>query len=452
MSKNKKERPYGTTSVGEKLAYALGDLGSNFVWTFCSSWLTLYYTDSVLLSAAVVGTIMLVVRLFDGVSDILFGTVIEKTHSKLGKARPWFGASIIPLVVIQLLVYNVPSSLSAEGKVAFVVVTYFLLTVVAYTINNLSYHAMLSRISLDPDDRSKVSSIRGIFAFLAGLLLAILTPKILNGAGGSKVQAAWSKTALIFSLTCLILQFITFFGVKEKISCTNDETDNNNAAPKGDLKTGIKALLHTKYFYISLIVFICSYILNGLILATHVYFSRDVLGNADLYSIIAIVNVLASVIGIALAPKLFAKMGKQKVLIIGSIVYIVGCIIGFIGHTNLSTVLVATAISGIGFGPYVAGIFTFAPDIVDLLEIQTGERYEGLVTSANSVGIKVGTGLASAALGWGLALGKYDGTLAVQPASVQTAETVLIYIVPIIISIICIIAMKFWDIDQKIRK
>ena len=133
-----KERPFGVTSGGEKLAYALGDLGSNFVWTFISSFLTLYYTDSVLMSAALVGTIMLVCRIFDGVSDILMGMMLEKTRTKMGKAKPWFGGSIIPLVGIQLLVFNVPGTLSNGAKLGWIIVSYFLLTVVAYTVNNLS--------------------------------------------------------------------------------------------------------------------------------------------------------------------------------------------------------------------------------------------------------------------------------------------------------------------------
>ena len=449
MGKNKKERPYGVTSAGEKLAYALGDLGSNFIWTFCSSWLTLYYTDSVLLAAGMVGTMMLILRLFDGVSDVLFGILIEKTHTKMGKARPWFGASILPLVVTQLLVYNVPSTLSKEAKTIWVIITDFLLTVVFYTINNLSYHAMLSRFSLDPDDRSKVSSVRGIFAFIAGLLLSILTPVILNGNGGSKVQAAWTKTALIFSIICLILQSITFLAIKEKRDLAEDET---NQKPHGDIKIGLKAMLHTKYFYISIIVFICTYILNGLVLAAHVYFTRDVLGNADLYSIVAIVSVLSTIVGIAVAPKMFVKFSKRKTLISGSVIYIIGCVIGLIGAGSLLPVLIATAVTGVGLAPYVAGIFTFAPDIVDLLEVQTGERYEGMVTAVNSVGIKVGTGLASAFLGWGLAIGQYNGSLEVQPASVATAETILIYGVPILMCIICIIAMTFWDIQKVLHQ
>ena len=86
--KTKKERPAGTTGGLERLVYALGDLGSNFIWTFCSSFLTLYYTDSVLASAGLVGTIMLVCRIFDGFSDIGAGLLIEKTRTKRGKARP----------------------------------------------------------------------------------------------------------------------------------------------------------------------------------------------------------------------------------------------------------------------------------------------------------------------------------------------------------------------------
>lgn len=86
-----KERPFGVTSGGEKLAYALGDLGSNFVWTFISSFLTLYYTDSVLMSAGLIGTIMLICRIFDGVSDILMGMLLEKTRTKM--ARPDRGSA-----------------------------------------------------------------------------------------------------------------------------------------------------------------------------------------------------------------------------------------------------------------------------------------------------------------------------------------------------------------------
>lgn len=450
--KAKKERPFGTTSGIERLVYALGDLGSNFVWTFCSSFLTLYYTDSLLVSAGLVGTIMLICRIFDGFSDIGAGLLIEKTKSKYGKARPWFGGSIIPLVVIQLIVFNVPGTISMGSKIAWIIVSYFLLTVVAYTINNVSYHAMLPRISLTGEDRNKVSSLRGIFSFIAGLLLAILTPKLLAAGGGEKVQASWTSVALIYSILCLVFEGICFFGTKEKIPVVEDK--NNNKAESHDLKQGVRELVKTKYFYITVIVFVFCFIINGLFLAAAVYFTRDVFGNADMYSLIAIISILVAVIVMVFAPKMFAKFGKRNVLLVAAIVGIVGGIIGFIGAKNLNVALVyvSTALHGASLAPFVAAIFTFASDIIEYLALKTGERYEGLVTSVSSIGSKVGTGLGAAILGWGLDIGKYQGELIKQPQSALDAETFLLFMVPTIASAVCFICMWFWDIDKRIAE
>ena len=450
--KAKKERPFGTTSGLERLTYALGDLGSNFVWTFCSSFLTLYYTDSVLVSAGLVGTIMLICRIFDGFSDIGAGLLIEKTKGKRGKARPWFGGSIIPLVIIQLLVFNVPGAMSMGAKIAWIVVSYFLLTVVAYTINNVSYHAMLPRISLTSEDRNKVSSLRGIFSFIAGLLLAILTPRLLAAGGGEKLQSSWTSIALIYSVLCLVFEGICYFGTKEKISSA-ESTGETKAEPH-NVKLGVRELLHTKYFYITVLVFIFCFIINGIFLSSAVYFTRDVFGNADLYSLIAIISILFAVVVMAFAPKMFAKHGKRNVLLVAAVIGVVGGVIGYVGAKGLNVVLVfvSTALHGISLAPFVAAIFTFASDIIDYLEIKTGERYEGLVTSVSSIGSKVGVGLGSAILGWGLAAGGYDGALAQQAQSAKDAETILLFIVPAIASVVCFICMWFWDIDKKITE
>ena len=105
------------TSTFEKIAYAMGDSGSgSFVWLFTSSFLMLYYTDGVLAAAGTIGTMMLIMRVFDGFSDILFGVLLENTSTRIGKARPWFGASSIPLVISFILMFHVPSNI---GKTAY---------------------------------------------------------------------------------------------------------------------------------------------------------------------------------------------------------------------------------------------------------------------------------------------------------------------------------------------
>lgn len=450
--RTKKERPFGTTSGLERLMYAFGDLGSNFVWTFCSSFLTLYYTDSVLISGAVVGTVMLICRIFDGISDIFAGILIEKTQTKRGKARPWFGATIIPLVIIQLVVFNVPSAMSMGAKLSWVVVSYFLLTVVVYTINNLAYHAMLPRFSLISEDRNKVSSLRGIFSFIAGLVLAILTPRLLAAGGGEKVQASWTIVALVYGALCFVFEGICYLGIKEKISCLDEKTETKKEAP--DLKTGISALLHTKYFYITVLVFIAAFVINGIFLAAAVFFTRDVFGNADMYSLIAVISILVAVVVMVFAPKLFGKFGKRNVLLMAAVIGVVGGVIGYVGamRLNATLVFVSTALHGISLAPFVAAIFTFASDIIEYLELKLGQRYEGLVTSVSSIGSKVGTGLGSAILGWGLDIGGYDGALAVQAPSVLVTESILLFVVPAIASVVCFAAIWFWDIDKKIAE
>lgn len=429
--------------------YAFGDLGANFVWTFISSFLTLYYTDSVMISAGLVGTIMLICRVFDGISDIAAGVLIEKTRTKKGKARPWFGGTIIPLVIVELLVFNVPN-MAMGAKLAWVIISYFLLTVVVYTINNVAYHAMLPRFSLVSEDRNKVSSLRGIFSFIAGLVLAILTPKLLAGGGGEKVQSAWTSVALIYAVLCLVFEGICYFGIKEKISCYDENTSVKKESP--ELKSGIKELLHTKYFYITVIVFISAFIINGIFLSSAVYYTRDVLGNADLYSIVAIVSILMAVIVMAFAPKMFAKHGKRNVLLIAAVIGVFGGLIGYVAPKNILIVIISTALHGISLAPFVAAIFTFASDIIEYLELKLGQRYEGIVTSVSSIGSKIGTGLGSAILGWGLAIGNYDGALTTQAQSALDAEMFLFFMVPAIANVVLFAGMWFWDIDKKIAE
>ena len=443
--KRKKE-----TSLGEKLAYSLGDSGSGFVWTFTGSFLTLYYTDSVLMSAAFIGTIMLVTRICDGISDIVMGFVIERTHTKMGKARPWFGLSILPLVISFLLMFRVPQGLSDQKKCIYVAVTYFIMTVLIYTINNLSFHSMLSRISLTQDDRNKISSIRGIFAFITGLVLSIGTTALLGAFGGEGNQQAWSKITLIYGSICLVFQMICFGFTKEKIQ-NEDEMGKERIGYGDTIKSGIKALLKTKYFYLAVIVFICSYVISGSALGVSVYYARDVLGNSGYYAFIAIAYVLPMVFGMILVPNLVRRFGKRKVMVCSGLLAAVGYLLGILFPYDLKIVLASTVVSSFGSSPFSSIMFTLAPDIVDYLETKIEIRIEGLATSATSFGMKVGTGLGSAMIGWGLAIGMYDPQLERQPHTALIAEIVLLFVIPMIATIIRSISMVFWDIDRDTK-
>ena len=125
------------TSTFEKIAYAMGDSGSgSFVWLFTSSFLMLYYTDGVLAAAGTIGTMMLIMRVFDGFSDILFGVLLENTSTRIGKARPWFGASSIPLVISFILMFHVPSNIGKTAQLIYISITYFLMPALVMSSRN----------------------------------------------------------------------------------------------------------------------------------------------------------------------------------------------------------------------------------------------------------------------------------------------------------------------------
>jgi GPH family glycoside/pentoside/hexuronide:cation symporter len=433
-----------------RLLFGLGNAGSVFIWTFTGSFLTQYYTDSVLISAAFIGTMMLIMRLADGVTDIVQGVLIEKTNTRFGKARPWLMVSILPLIITTALVFNVPASLSGTGKLVYICITYFLMATIFYTMFSLGYWSMLQLVTSDPHERNKLSSISNICGFVAGLVISTGTVPLLNAFGGSRSQTAWRVVAIAFTTIALILAILCVISTREK------KLEKSDKRPEGYIKTGVTHLLHTKYFYIALTFAVCTSMVGAIVLGAPVYFSRDVLGNSNYYPLLALAYVLPTLFGLGFAPRLYKIFGKRRVMGLGCAVAVLGRIVGIFNPYSLGLTIVGTIISAVGMSLYASGLWTQASEIVDYLEPRIGMRIEGLATTATSFGNKVGTGLGAAALGWSLAAGGYDPGAAVQTVGVQKAEIFLLYAVPIIMCSIAFFMMFLWTISDepkaKLRK
>lgn len=189
---SKKVLKPGISTTGEKIRFAMGDVGFNIMWGFVGSYLTYYFTDSVLMSASVIGTIMLLARLLDGASDILMGFIIERTSSRWGKARPWILWMIIPLIITFLMAFNVPSFLGETAKVIYIAVIYILLSAVTYTACNMAYITLFALFAPDSDDRNFAALFRSLFAMLTALVLNMISMPLLEGFGGGWILAIGS--------------------------------------------------------------------------------------------------------------------------------------------------------------------------------------------------------------------------------------------------------------------
>lgn len=174
-------------TVGEKIAYGGGDLASNLILVLTSTFVTFFYTDALGLNAGIIGTIMLFSRVFDGVSDMLMGFVMDQVKSKRGKARCWLYWLAIPIALATVLVFLVPN-IGDTGKYIFVIITYNLVTTFLYTMINIPYGALTSLMTRDQNQRTVINIFRMFMAQVGSLIINAFTLPLINAVGGSTEQ------------------------------------------------------------------------------------------------------------------------------------------------------------------------------------------------------------------------------------------------------------------------
>ena len=403
-------------SLGEKICYGVGDIGANLVWTTVASFLTIYCTDVAGIAAGVVGTLMLIARLFDGVSDLFMGIIIDKTNTRWGKARPWVLWSAPPLVISLIMIFTVPD-LGANGKAIYLLLVYIFLAAVCFTASNLSYNTMLSLVTTEQHDRNVMNTIRFEFTMIAQLVINVITIPLVHFLGNG--QRGWTCMSIVYAIVALGMFITTFAGTKERYKPIKKETTAKKKTHP--LKT-IKILCRNKYFILITLAFAVIYTSLGLTGGSRIYYAKYVFTK---------------------------RFGKIKALFVGFLFYAAGLVLEIAGPVNLPMIYTGLVLQGIGHAALYSCLFAIVGDVVDYSEWKDGIREEGITYSVTSFGQKIGTGLGTAALGWILAAGHYDGTAAVQSASAIFAIKGLFLYLPLVITVIVLIIWYlFMGIDK----
>ena len=196
-----------------KLGYGSGDLAGNMVYAFLSSFVMLYLTNTVGLNPGIIGTLIMVSKLFDGVSDIFFGTMIDKTKSKLGKARPWMLYAYIGCAVTLVANFAIPASLGRTAQYAWFFIAYTMLNAVFFTANNIAYASLVTFCTRNSKERVEMGSFRFIFAFSTCLIIQSVTVQFVRALGNG--ASAWKTVAIIYAVIGLIVNTISVFSIKE---------------------------------------------------------------------------------------------------------------------------------------------------------------------------------------------------------------------------------------------
>jgi GPH family glycoside/pentoside/hexuronide:cation symporter len=204
-----------TLTLKNYLGDAVGMIGFNGFGSL-TGMLTYFYTDKAGLAAAAVGTFMLAARIFDAITDIGMGYLVERTKSRFGKARPWFLWIALPALVTAVSLYCIPINAAPSVKTAYAFITYFIMTAVITTAINIPYSAFMAFVTRSPEERSKMGIFRSIFGTLVGMMVAIGLIPITNALGGD--QKAWILTASVIAVVGALSFLIAFFSNKERYS------------------------------------------------------------------------------------------------------------------------------------------------------------------------------------------------------------------------------------------
>ena len=213
-----------------KVGYGSGDVAGNVVYALLSSFVMIYLTDTVGLNSGVVGTLMMLSKLFDGVTDIFFGSMIDKTKTRMGKARPWMFGGFFGCAITLVAIFAIPVNLGEGAKYAWFFLAYTLLNAVFYTANNIAYSALTALITKNGSERVQMGSIRFMFAFGTSLLIQTITVDFVKSMGGG--AGGWRTVAIIYAVIGLIVNSVSVLSVRELSQKELDETAEGEGEKK----------------------------------------------------------------------------------------------------------------------------------------------------------------------------------------------------------------------------
>ncbi|EHY9857449.1 MFS transporter [Vibrio parahaemolyticus] len=426
-------------SVREKIAYGLGDTGCNFVWQTVMLFLAYFYTDIYGLSPAHMGTMFLLVRFIDAITDPLMGSIVDRTKSKHGRYRPYLKWMAIPFGVACMAAFFTPD-LGETGKIVYAYVSYIFLTLM-YTAINVPYCAMANAMTNDSSERTSLQSYRFALSTAGGLVVAMVALPLVDIIGQGDVQKGYLGAMAVMGLGAIGLFFYSFANTTER--CIPEEEKKQSVV--ADLKLLMKNNQWRVLFVVN-VVLLTGVVLKG---ASTMYYVNTVMGRADLATTFMVVGMLANIVGAIGSAPLLGKYDKPKVyraLIVIS--GILSALLYLVDLTNVFMVFTLVILLGVIQMSTTPLLWSMMSDVVDYEKTRSNRSLSGMVFSTNLFAIKLGIALGGAAVGWILAWAGYVGGAETQSDQALNAINLLYTVIPGIMFGSLAVFMMFYQLDN----
>ena len=422
----------------EKVGYGIGDFGFNLYWANISAFLLIFYTDVMGLAAAAVGTMMLVTKLVDAITDPLMGALADRTRSRFGRFRPYLLYGALPLALTGVLTWTVPD-LGAAGKLVWAYAT-FTLMMLAYTVLSIPYSALSGVITADSQQRTQLISFRFIAAFAGTMAVNWLTMDLVRWLGRGDEALGWQLTLSLYGVVAAAAFFTVFLTTRERVL----PPPQQRSAVRQDMLD----LLHNRpwmvLFALALIIMV-TIVMRGGSLA---YYLKYHLGRPELTGLFLGTYALALAVGASLTPLMTRYVDKRRLMAwLMAGVGVVSCAMFFVPAESLWTMFALNLLVGLMLGPKSPLAFSMYADCADYTEWKTGRRATAMTFAAATFSQKLGGALASATIAWILAGMGYVANEAQSDAS-RLGIVLLLTAIPGGVALLAAWVMRFYPLDD----
>lgn len=399
----KQVRPFG---MRDKLGYLLGDFGNDFTFILSTMILSKFYTDVMGVSAAVIGTIMMLARFVDAVTDIAMGRICDRSRvTPNGKFKPWILRMCIPVAIASFLMYQSGlAHLPTNTKILYLTVTYILWGSFCYTGINIPYGSMASAVSADPGDRQSLSTYRSMGGTLAGMVIGILLPLIAydkvtladNTVKETLIGSRVTLAAAVFSILAIACYLLCYKLITERVVV--EGTAGEHAPSVGQmLKSAFTNRALVSIIAASIVMLLAQLTMQNM--AAYIY--PDYYNSAAAQSASSIMMMIGTVTAALLAKPFAKKYGKAEVSVVSNLfAAIVMIIIWIIRPDNVWVYCGLQMLCWIGLGVFSMVSWALITDVIDFSELKNGIREDGSVYAMYSFARKLGQALAAGLSGW----------------------------------------------------
>lgn len=433
------------SKYGNRTGMALAYMGSTPLFLLIGGYLVYYYTAILGLDGAILGTILLVSRVFDGISDIVFGNIIDHTKTRFGICVPWVASMTAASVAAILLLLNVP--LGSAHVYVYIFIVYNLSTTGISTIFQLAIVALPSYITRDSDERSQLYIWANTGQMITQTIISSTLLRITEYLGGD--QKAWVLTFVGLGVIGAVLICVSLYLCRETVDLSKLSGQSSKMTLKifvSDMASCVK----NKYWWLLLAIVILATSINITTVNIVPYYGRYVLGSVGKADTLNMFYSLPMMLVVPVVGIVVGRLGKKNISLIGAVMIIVGCIISAVLKTDFTGLIVSTVIRSMGIGCITAVCAPMLTDAIEYGEWRNGTRNQAVLIGAQSAGTKIGEGITMALLSWAITFLGFEAEVVVQSQAVESGIISLYSLVPIVLAAATVFLLLIYDLDKRL--